>query len=76
MQSAQDWQGQNAPSGLDGTCRWRILVQRYVRSSLIVVIRVRSKQIPKVLLAKYDDMVKAVPSDRTDQPFTIAILPR
>ena len=26
-------------------------------------------------LAKYDDMVKAVPSDRADQPLTIAILP-
>ncbi|WMT74537.1 hypothetical protein [Bradyrhizobium sp. Ash2021] len=31
---------------------------------------------PKMLLAKYDDMVKAVPSDRADQPFTISVLPR
>ena len=30
---------------------------------------------PKMLLAKYDDMVKAVPSDRTDKPFTISVLP-
>ena len=30
---------------------------------------------PKMLLTKYDDMVKAVPSDRADQPFTISILP-
>ena len=29
-----------------------------------------------MLLAKYDDMVKAVPSDRADQPFTISVLPR
>jgi hypothetical protein len=28
-----------------------------------------------MLLAKYDDMVKAVPSDRADQPFTISVLP-
>jgi hypothetical protein len=30
---------------------------------------------PKMLLAKYDDMVKAVASDRADQPFTISVLP-
>jgi hypothetical protein len=30
---------------------------------------------PKMPLAKYDNMVKAAPSDRADQPFTIAILP-
>ena len=27
-------------------------------------------------LAKYNDVVKAFPSDRTDQPFGISILPR
>ncbi len=30
---------------------------------------------PKVPLAKYDDVIKAVPSDRADQPFTITVLP-
>ncbi len=30
---------------------------------------------PKMPLAKYDDMVKAIPSDRADQPFTISVLP-
>src|SRR5271156_4235267 len=29
---------------------------------------------PKMPLAKYDDMIKAIPSDRTDQPFTIPVL--
>jgi hypothetical protein len=29
-----------------------------------------------VALAKYNDVVKAFPSDRTDQPFGISILPR
>jgi hypothetical protein len=28
-----------------------------------------------VALAKYDNVVKAFPSDRTDQPFSISILP-
>jgi hypothetical protein len=30
---------------------------------------------PKMLLAEYDDMVKAVASDRADHPFTISVLP-
>jgi hypothetical protein len=75
MQSAQDWQGQNAPNGMDGTCCWRTLVQRQVCSGLVVIICVRSKHMAKVPLTKYDNMVKAAPSDRADGPFTIAILP-
>lgn len=30
---------------------------------------------PKMPLTKYDNMIKAVPSDRADEPLTIAILP-
>src|SRR6266566_8925023 len=29
----------------------------------------------KVLLAKYDDMIKAIPSDRSDEPLGACILP-
>jgi len=32
------------------------------------------KQMPKMPLAKYDDMIEAFSSDRTDQPFTITVL--
>src|SRR5262249_29445582 len=42
---------------------------------VIVVIGISSKQMTKMPLAKHHDMVKAFPSDRPDQPFTIAILP-
>ena len=41
----------------------------------IVVVGISSKQTPKMPLTKYHDMVKAFPSDRPDQPFTVAILP-
>ena len=30
---------------------------------------------PKMPLTKYNNMIKAVPSDRADEPLTIAILP-
>ncbi len=36
---------------------------------------VNAKQMPKMPLAKYHDMVKAFPADRPNQPLTIAILP-
>jgi hypothetical protein len=75
VQSAQDWQGQNATDGLDGARHRRILVQRQVRASLIVVFCVRSKHMAKVQLAEYDNVVEAVPSDRADQPFRMSVLP-
>ena len=75
MQSAQDWHRQNTADRLDAAGYRRILIQGKMRPGLIVVIRVRSKQMPKMLLAKYDDMVKAVASDRADQPFTIPVVP-
>lgn len=42
---------------------------------MIVVVCVRSKQLPQMPLTKYDNMVKAFSSDRADEPLTIAILP-
>ena len=62
VQSAQDWRGQNATDGLYGARHRRILVQRQVRASLIVVFCVRSKHMAKVQLAEYDNVVEAVPS--------------
>jgi hypothetical protein len=47
-----------------------------MRPSLIVVGRVRAKQMAEMPLPEHDDMVQAIASDRTDRPFTISILPR
>ena len=58
MQAAQDWQRQNAADGLDGARCRRILIQGQVRPVLVVVVCIRSKQMSKMPLAKYDDMVK------------------
>jgi hypothetical protein len=37
---------------------------------------VRQQDVAKVPLAEHDNVVKAFPSDRTDQPFGICVLPR
>src|SRR6201993_335831 len=47
-----------------------------MRAGPIVIFHVRQQQVTEVALAEYNDVVKAFPADRTDQPFGISILPR
>jgi hypothetical protein len=42
----------------------------------IVIFHVTEQQVTEVAFAEYDGVVKAFPADRTDQPFSISILPR
>jgi hypothetical protein len=44
-----------------------------VRASLVV--HVRQQHVAKMSFAYYDDMIDAFPADRTDQPFSISVLP-
>src|ERR1700740_203395 len=46
-----------------------------MRAGPIVILDVTEQQVTKVALAEYKDVVKAFPADRTDQPFSISILP-
>src|ERR1700726_3264076 len=47
-----------------------------MRAGPIVIFPVTEQQVTEVALAEYKNVVKAFPSDRTDQPFSISILPR
>src|SRR6202045_1272510 len=47
-----------------------------MRSHLVIIFHVRQQQVTEVAFAEYNDVVNAFPSDRTDQPFSISILPR
>src|SRR4030081_876539 len=47
-----------------------------MRARPIVIFHVTEQQVTEVPFAEYNDVVKAFPSDRTDQPFGISILPR
>src|ERR1700745_427297 len=42
---------------------------------LIVVVLVRQQRVKKMAFPDYDDMIDAFPADRTDQPFSISVLP-
>jgi hypothetical protein len=47
-----------------------------MRAGPIVIFHVTEQQVTEVVLAEYNNVVKAFPSDRTDQPLSISILPR
>jgi hypothetical protein len=42
-----------------------------MRAGPIVIFHVTEQQVMEVALAEYNNVVKAFPSDRTDQPFSI-----
>ncbi len=75
IQSADDCTAKNTPCSLNGP-RWgRILIQEQVRARLITVIHIRLQHMTKMLLAEHNNVLKALPSDRTDQSFSISVLP-
>src|SRR5258706_1539576 len=47
-----------------------------MRAYLIIIFQVRQQHMSEVQLSEHNNVVKAFPSDRTDQPFGISILPR
>jgi hypothetical protein len=63
VKSAEEWRLRNAANGMNSARRRRILVDRQVRPSLIVVARIRAKQMAKMPLADHDDTVQAIASD-------------
>src|ERR1700730_5296614 len=42
-----------------------------MRPYLVVIIHVRQQDVTEVSLAEHNNVVKAFPSDRTDQPFSV-----
>src|SRR5712691_5406601 len=46
-----------------------------MRAGLIVIPLIRLEQMTKVPLAKHNDMVKAIPPDRSNEPLCTSVLP-
>src|SRR5262245_21053476 len=53
----------------------RVFVQRQVDTNLVVVALIRPEQMTQVPLAEDDNMVKAIPPDRPDDPLRRPVLP-
>ena len=47
-----------------------------MRAYLIIIFQVRQQYVTEVPLSEHNNVVKAFPSDRTDQPFGVSILRR
>src|SRR5258705_4721179 len=47
-----------------------------MRAYLIIIFQVRQEYVAEVPLSEHNNVVKAFPSDRSDGPFGISILPR
>jgi hypothetical protein len=76
MQSAEERMRRDATDPLNRTREWRIFVQRPVRSHIVVIAGIRLQNPTQVRLAQGDHMVGALTSDRSDQSFGKAVLPR
>ena len=70
MQPAQYRATIDVPCPLDSARYWRILLQGYMRTHLVVVFHVRQQHMPKMLLAEHNNVVKALPSDRANKSFS------
>ena len=76
MEAAEPTDRCDTPGCLRWSVERRILVQRKMRADTIVVGQVSGQQLAEMPLAKHHDMVEALASDRSDQPFNMTILPR
>src|SRR4051794_21006882 len=76
MQPAEDRQGYNCSGRLDGSGDRSVLTRDRWRSSDVVVFRIRAEHMAQMWLPEDEDVIKALPADRADQPFGMAVLPR
>src|SRR3981189_3362320 len=60
MKSAEKWRRQNATNGMYCSRRRRVLVDRKVRASPVIVGCVRSQQMAKMPLAEHDNGVQTI----------------
>src|SRR5215470_13388955 len=76
MQSAEDGMRPDATDSLNWAREWRIFIQRSVRSQTVVIAGIGFQNPAWVRLAQSDHVVGALASDRSDQSFGKAVLPR
>ena len=76
VQPGQDWDSDNGAGPLDCPTCGRVFAKRQVRAHLIVVRRIRRKNLPQVRLAEDQHPVQALAPHGTNQTLYIRILPR
>ena len=74
VQPAENWAAKKLPGPFRYT-RTGHPSPGEMRAGAIVICHVRQQQVEEVAFAEHDNVVEAFPSDRTDQPFRIPVLP-
>ena len=75
MKSAEDGLSGGPAEPLDRPTDRRILFERQMRSEIVVIKGVGSKNPAQMCLAKDDDVIEAFAADRADQSLPMAVLP-
>jgi hypothetical protein len=76
VQPAQNWDSDNGAGPLDCPTCGRVFAKRPVRADLIVIGRIRRKNLPQMRLAEDQHPVQALAAHCADQTLYIRILPR
>ena len=75
VEAAHDWPGRDHTLQVNGAMDGRILAQGKVWPVIVVITGVGLEDPAQVVLAQDDDVVQALPSDRSDQSLDMAVLP-
>jgi len=76
MQPAEDRKRNNVSEPLHRACAGRILLERSMRSHLVIIGGIFRKDSSKVLRVEHDQMISALAPDRADQAFSMSVLLR
>ena len=76
MKAAEDGRRYDATHMLDGATDRRVLVKRPMSPQLVIISGISRQDSAEVRFAQDDNMVDTLASDRSDQSFGEAVLPR
>src|SRR5258708_39525984 len=76
MKAAEDGCRDDVAGALDGGMDRSVLVERPMSSHLVIIGGILHQNLAQVRFAEDNHMVDALASDRSDQPFGEAVLPR
>jgi hypothetical protein len=77
MQTADLGESNNVASGgkLHATRPWAVLVEREMRSGVMMISKIAQQDAAQVTLVEDDNVIQAFTADRTDETLGVRILP-
>ena len=76
MMQPSDLRNRNHPATvrwLNIACNWRVVIQRQVRASVMIVVEVSSENPQQVPFVEHDEMIKALATDRSDDSLDVRL---